>query len=172
MSQLSLPMVVRPLSCTVPICSVVNSRIVLRSPMTSSVGSPWYFLSWFAAPMEANCQIRLSRPIVVCPSRTTWPAIVVPAPTFTCGPIRVYGPTETLASSSAFGSTIAVGWMLAISLGHRPLGAHQLRLAGDVLAHARRRLELEDARLLAQDLHGHDQLVAWFHRPLEAGAVD
>ncbi|MCC2634050.1 MAG: hypothetical protein K0S48_1936 [Ramlibacter sp.] len=114
MSQLSLPMVVRALSCTVPTCSVANSRMVLRSPITSSVGSPWYFLSWLAAPMEENWKMRLSRPMVVRPSITTWPATVVPAPIFTCGPTSVYGPTVTLASSCAPGSTIAVGWIFAM----------------------------------------------------------
>src|SRR3954469_561250 len=172
MIQLSLPIVVRRLSCTVPTCSVVNSRMVLRSPITSSVGSPWYFLSWLAAPIEANWKIRLSRPIVVWPSSTTWPAIVVPAATFTCGPTSVYGPTVTLGSSCALGSTIAVGWMFAIASGDGPHGAHEFRLAGDLLAHARRALEFVDARLLAHDFHVHHELVTRLHRPLEARAVD
>src|SRR5688572_8118509 len=148
MSQLSFPMLVRALSWTVPTCRVVNSRMVLRSPMTSSVGSPLYFLSWFAAPMEENWKMRLSRPMVVCPSITTWPATVVPAPIFTCGPTSVYGPTVTLGSSCAPGSTIAVGWMLPMpspSSADVAHGAHQLGLAGEVLAHPCHALELVDA---------------------------
>jgi hypothetical protein len=54
MIQLSLPMAVEPLSCAVPVLKVQNSRMVLRSPMRSSVGSPPYFLSCGAAPSDAN----------------------------------------------------------------------------------------------------------------------
>ncbi|CFN66397.1 Uncharacterised protein [Bordetella pertussis] len=52
MIQLSSPMLVTPPSCTVPVLNVVNSRTVLRSPMTSRVGSPLYFLSCGMPPME------------------------------------------------------------------------------------------------------------------------
>ena len=37
-----------------PMLKVQNSRMVLRSPMTSSQGSPAYFLSWGMAPKELN----------------------------------------------------------------------------------------------------------------------
>ena len=57
-----------------------NSRMVLRSPMTSSVGSPAYFLSCGGVPIEQDWWIRLSRPIVVRPSITVCGPTVVPAP--------------------------------------------------------------------------------------------
>ena len=87
MIQLSSPTAVTPLSCTVPVLKVQNSRMVLRSPMRSSVGSPPYFLSCGAAPSAAKGKIRLSRPMVVCPSITQCAPTVVPAPMRTCGPI-------------------------------------------------------------------------------------
>ena len=80
MIQLSLPMRVTPSSCTVPRLSVQNSRMVLRSPITSCVGSPAYFMSCGAAPMELNWNRRLCSPTVVCPSITQCVPTVVPAP--------------------------------------------------------------------------------------------
>jgi hypothetical protein len=90
---------------------VLNSRMVLRSPMTSSHGSPRYFRSWLTAPRETNWKMRLSRPIVVWPSMTACGPTVVPAPMRTCGPMTVYGPISTDGSIWAPGSTMAVGWM-------------------------------------------------------------
>ena len=57
MIQLSLPTRVTPPAPGTPILKVQNSRIVLRSPITSSVGSPAYFLSCGMAPSEANWKI-------------------------------------------------------------------------------------------------------------------
>src|SRR6478735_8639610 len=175
MIQLSLPMRVTALSCTVPTCSVQNSRMVLRSPITSRVGSPPYFLSWLAAPMELNWKMRLSRPMVVWPSSTTCAATVVPAPIFTFGPITEYGPTLTPASSSALGSTSAVGWTLAMprcASGDAAHRAHQVGLAGDLVADAGPGGELVDAGAGAVEGDLQRQLVARFHRPLEARVVD
>jgi hypothetical protein len=53
MIQLSSPSVVTPESCTVPVWIVVNSRIVLRLPITSRVGSSLYFMSCGRPPTEA-----------------------------------------------------------------------------------------------------------------------
>ncbi len=53
MIQLSSPSVVTPESCTVPVWIVVNSRIVLRSPITSFVGSSLYFMSCGRPPTDA-----------------------------------------------------------------------------------------------------------------------
>src|SRR4029453_11347750 len=174
MTQLSSPIVVFALSCTVPMCSVANSRMVLRSPITSSQGSPWYFLSWLAAPTEQNWKIRLSRPMVVWPSLTQCGPTAVPAPIFTLGPMTVYGPTVTEPQISALGSTTAVGWicvmpMLSSDGAH---GAHELGLAGQFLAHAGNAVELENARLRAAQGHIHHQLVAGSNRTLETGGVD
>jgi hypothetical protein len=52
MIQLSSAMRVTPASCAVPRLMETYSRIVLRSPISTFVGSPPYFLSWFASPME------------------------------------------------------------------------------------------------------------------------
>jgi hypothetical protein len=54
MIQLSEPMRVTPCSLYVPVLNVQNSRTVLRSPMTSSVSSPWWLMSCGIAPMELN----------------------------------------------------------------------------------------------------------------------
>ncbi len=80
MIQLSSPMRVTAMSCTVPRLKVQNSRIVLRSPISSRVGSPAYFLSCGTAPSEQNWKMRLARPIVVRPSITQCGPTVVPSP--------------------------------------------------------------------------------------------
>src|SRR6187399_65940 len=80
----------------------------------------------------------------------------------------------TPASSCAFGSTIAVGWIVATAApsGDSAHRAEQLGLASDVLADHGTGLVLVDARAGAFQADFHHKLVAWFHRPLEAGAVD
>ncbi len=83
MIQLSLPIRVTPRSCTVPRLSEQYSRMVLRSPTSSRVGSPLYFLSWLASPIEQKWKMRLSRPIFVWPVITLCAPIVVPSPTST-----------------------------------------------------------------------------------------
>ena len=52
MIQLSSRIVVLASSCTVPRWIEQNSRIVLRSPISSSVGSPAYFLSCGGVPQD------------------------------------------------------------------------------------------------------------------------
>ena len=79
-SQLSSPMRVVPASWTVPVEIVQNSRIVLPSPITSSVGSPAYFLSCGTPPMALNCEILLPLPIVVRPSITQCGPTTLPVP--------------------------------------------------------------------------------------------
>jgi len=54
MIQLLLPMMVLPPPSTVPRLKVHSSRMVLSSPMISSVSCPAYFLSCGSSPMEAN----------------------------------------------------------------------------------------------------------------------
>ena len=87
MIQLSSPTRVTPASCTVPVLMVTNSRMVLPAPISSRVGSSAYFLSCGGAPMLVNGKMRLSVPMVVCPSITPCAPIVVPAPMRTCGPM-------------------------------------------------------------------------------------
>ena len=86
MIQLSSPMRVTPASWTVPMWIVQNSRIVLPSPITSSVGSPAYFLSCGTPPMALNCAIRLPLPIVVRPSSTQCGPTMLPLPIRTAPP--------------------------------------------------------------------------------------
>jgi hypothetical protein len=70
MIQLSSPRRVTPESWTVPRLREQYSRMVLRSPISSRVGSPLYFLSWFASPIEQKWKMRLSRPMRVWPVST------------------------------------------------------------------------------------------------------
>ncbi len=79
MIQLSSPTFVTPPPCTVPVLNVQYSRIRLPSPISSSVGSPAYFLSCGSPPIELNAAMRLRAPIVVRPSMTTCDAMRVPA---------------------------------------------------------------------------------------------
>src|SRR5450631_4180220 len=111
MIQLSSPTRVTPPPWTVPRLIEVYSRMVLRSPISRRVGSPPYFLSWFASPTEQKWKMRLSRPIFVWPVITLCAPIVVPSPISTSPSMTVYGPTVTLAWSFARASTIAVGWI-------------------------------------------------------------
>src|SRR4051812_523165 len=112
--------------------------MVLRSPITSSHGSPAYFLSCGIAPSELNWKMRLSRPMVVRPSITQCGPTLVPAPILTCGPISVYAPIDADESISARGSTMAVGWIAAgigaatksaLPSAERAHRAHELGLA-------------------------------------------
>src|SRR5690348_9026367 len=87
---------------------------------------------------------------------------------------------EAEGSIFACGSTIAVGWIeAAIGCGQRTRmsgkrahGAHELGLARQLFGYARDALELEDARLRADQFHLHHQLVARLHGPLESRIVD
>ena len=87
MIQLSLPTRVMPASWLVPRLMVTYSRMVLPSPISTRVGSPAYFLSCGGAPIDAQCQMRLLRPMRVWPSSTTWAPIQLPSPTSTCSPM-------------------------------------------------------------------------------------
>src|SRR5712691_2857659 len=80
MIQLSLPIRVTPASCAVPQLKLQYSRIVLRSPISSAVGSPPYFLSWGGPPSELNPKMRFPAPMRVRPSITTCGPIEVPSP--------------------------------------------------------------------------------------------
>jgi hypothetical protein len=83
-SRQSLPTRVQPPPLTVPRLIVTNSRIVLRSPISSWVGSFLYERSWGGPPRLA------------CPTtRLSWPRRVAPSST-TCGPIRVRSPITTM----------------------------------------------------------------------------
>src|SRR5580698_1298253 len=107
MNRQSEPMLVRPRPEAVPRFMVQNSRNTLRSPMLSWVGSPLYFLSCGAPPMQANAKIWLSSPMRVGPSMTACEPMVVRAPITTSGPITANAPTDTPSPSCARGDTTA-----------------------------------------------------------------
>ena len=90
-----------------PRFTVTDSRNTLRSPISSRVGSPLYFLSCGASPSEANWNILLSAPMRVGPLITTCGPIQVPAPMTTPGPMTLNGPICTSAAISACGETTA-----------------------------------------------------------------
>ena len=107
MIQLSLPIVVSPRSCTVPRLIVHDSRIVLRSPITSRVRSPLYFLSCGASPIEANWKMWLSAPITVGPLMTTCGSMRLPRPISTSSPMSANAPTCTSWCTRALLATTA-----------------------------------------------------------------
>src|ERR1041384_5893853 len=146
MIQFSLPMRVTPTSCAVPRLIVTYSRMVLSSPISTLVGSPLYFLSWGAAPMDANWKTRLRRPMRTRPSITTCGPMELPSPISTSAPTTANAPISTSAASRAPGRTPP-----------RPL------------RHAR---ELADAAQHPLHLDVELELVARDHRFLEAGVVD
>src|SRR5580698_1242338 len=119
MNRQSDPMLVSPRPEAVPRFMVQNSRNTLRSPIVSWVGSPLYFLSCGAEPIEANGKIWLSSPMRVGPSMTACAPMVVRAPMITSGPITAKGPTVTPAPSCARAETTACeSIMRRQSLGH------------------------------------------------------
>src|SRR5688572_30438762 len=176
MIQTSLPTRVTPASCAVPRLIVTYSRMVLPSPISTPVGSPAYFLSWGAAPIDAKCQMRLRRPIRVWPSSTTCVPIQLPSPTSTCSPITENGPTSTSAASRAPRCTSALGWIFPVMRGSFVIdrldraqdGGFRHGLPGD----ARHAAEAADAAQRALEDHLDLELVARHHRFLEARVVD
>ena len=114
MIQLSSPTRVTPPSCAVPRLKVQNSRIVLRSPICSSVGSPAYFLSCGAPPSEQNWKMRLSR----ADRRAAVDHAVradrrAGADAHAAAPITRVGADLDAVAELGAGSTIAVGWIAA-----------------------------------------------------------
>jgi hypothetical protein len=94
---------VSPRRATVPRLIEQNSRNTLRSPTTSLVGSPAYFLSCGASPIEANWNTRLLRP--------SWSALhdrvrADPAAgaDLTSAPITANGPISTSVAIPRAGS--------------------------------------------------------------------
>ena len=80
MKSPSSPTRVTPPPPSVPVFMVTCSRIRLRLPITSRVFSPRNFRSWGMPPMTAKGWIRVSSPISVSPSITTWLCSTTPAP--------------------------------------------------------------------------------------------
>src|SRR5262245_7291850 len=169
MIQFLLPTLVNPASWEVPRLMVTYSRNVLSSPISTRVGSPAYFLSCGGAPIEAECQMRLRRPMRVWPSSTTCAPTQLPSPTSTCSPITLYGPTSTSAASRAPACTIAVGWILLIDRAH---GAQDRRLRDGGSRDARHAGELADAAQRALEGDVELELVAGDDRLFEARVVD
>src|SRR5690606_30221592 len=99
----------------VPRLMVVNSRMTLRSPITSSACSPWNFLSCGSPPIAAWPWMRLSRPIRVGPWMLQWAPMLVPSPISTPGPTTVNAPIDTPVPIRADGSTTALARMPAVA---------------------------------------------------------
>jgi hypothetical protein len=71
------------------------------------VSSPPYFLSCGTPPIALNCEIRLSRPIVVRPSITQ------------CGPTTAAGADPDLSADDAVGADLDVAGQLGTGLDDR-----------------------------------------------------
>src|SRR5690606_17875066 len=155
----------------VPRLMVVNSRMTLRSPISSRTGSPAYFLSCGSPPIAACPCTWLSRPIRVGPSTLQCGPMRVPAPISTPGPTMVKAPMATPSPSTAEGSTTAPGWIDAAAMSGIDLGAEDLG-AGDLRAvdrgHAGIQGHVAD---LAADGHLDVEPVARHHHVREAGVV-
>ena len=164
---------------TVPRLMVQYSRITLRSPISRRVGSPAYFLSCGASPIEANWKILLSAPIVV------WPLIT------TCGPIQRARADHHVGADDAEGTHLDVGGQLRAGRHDRARIDHGSSAAGGcagALLEIRRDHDLRVRDLLAADLGGggelpdaleaalearhQDQLIAGLDRLAEARLVD
>src|ERR1700722_11969510 len=160
MNRPSEPMLVSPRPLAVPRFMVQNSRNTLRSPIVSCVGSPLYFLSCGAPPIDANGKIWLSSPMRVGPSITACAPTVVRAPMITSGPITAKGPTVTPSPSCAREATTAcASIMRRPSLRH--LRCHHHVGAGHlVAADGCRARKAPDALEAARQLHREDQLIA------------
>src|SRR5258706_14017761 len=115
MIQLSLPMRVTPVSCTVPQLKVQYSRMVLRSPISRTVASPAYFLSWGGPPRELNPKMRFCAPMRVRPSITTCGPIDVPSPISRSSPMFEYGPTEAPGTNSPLDTTMSVERLVTVA---------------------------------------------------------
>src|SRR5690606_21445678 len=170
-SQLSLPMRVIPPPSPVPRLSVTNSRIRLRSPISSATRSPRYFLSCGSPPIAACPTMRFSRPMRVGPCTLQCGPTKVPSPISTSGPPRVNAPIDTPSPTRADGSTTAVGWMPVCPMSAAHLGAQDVG-AGHLFAanagHAAVQRHVAD---LAPDLDLEVEAVARHHHPRKLRVV-
>src|SRR5690606_26075206 len=164
---------VMPPPLPVPRLMVVNSRMTLRSPITSSACSPWNFLSCGSPPIAAWPWMRLSRPIRVGPWMLQWAPMRVPAPISTPAPTRVNAPMETPSPIRADGSITALAWMpAAASISALGFRAEDLR-AGDLLAvDARHAFEQGHVADHALELHAQLQAIARHDHAAELRVVD
>ena len=71
----------------VPREMVTHSRMVLSSPISRLVASPWYLRSWGATPRQAKEYTRFLAPRRVLPSSTTWETSSQSSPSSTSGPM-------------------------------------------------------------------------------------
>src|SRR5690606_23919100 len=115
----------------VPRLMVVNSRMTLRSPISSSTRSPRYFLSCGSPPIAAWPWMRLSRPMRAGPCTLQCGPTCVFAPISTPAPMIVNAPIVAPSPITADGSTTALAWidaaaMSGIDLGTEDVGAGHL----------------------------------------------
>jgi hypothetical protein len=110
MIQLSLPMRVTPHPGRAEVEGAeLADRVAVADHQLGRLAG--VFLVLRHAPSDANWKIRLSRPMVVCPSITRAADRGAGADAHVRADHRVR-PDDTEASSSAFGSTMAVGMNL------------------------------------------------------------
>src|SRR5262245_42057079 len=147
---------------------VTCSRITVSSPMRTPTGIPSRYLkSWGTPPMTLPWPTRQRAPMLTRPSRTTCAPTSVPSPILTSGPITEYGATLTPAPSSARGSMMAVGWIIAgtrsfVLLLHRGLLRLVVVGAEHVVGQIRLRGRVENGGPLALEHHGEPLLLADF----------
>ena len=174
MIQLSSPMRVTPASWTVPMWIEQNSRIVLRSPISSSVARRAYFLSCGTPPIALNWR----DPVAAADRR--------PALDHAVRPDDAAGADPDRGADDAVGADLDVAGELGaglddrrrVDLRHRraPTRPCAPRTSARLRPRSRRRRwrarELEDARLHPIERDVEDHLVARLDRPLEARRVD
>ena len=139
---------------------------------SSRVGSPRYFMSCGAAPIEANWKMRLSLPIAVGPSITTCGPTSVPAPIVTPGPddavradldVRRYARAAGAMSAVRVDAARDQRWPPPPS--SRRFGRRALPSTSATVENARCRAAALERRL-------ENELVAGQHRAAEARLVD
>src|SRR5271169_368260 len=130
MMSVWLPTRVRPPPPGVPRLMVTYSRITLWSPISSRVGSPLYFRSCGSIPIAAKGKIRLWSPMRVGPPITTCETSSQSSPISTPAPTVQYGPMRQDAGILAAGSTIAVGWIMALGAAAACFTGAMLRRSG------------------------------------------
>ena len=141
---------------------VTNSRKMLRRPMVSRVGSPWYLRSCGASPIEAIGKISVSSPISVIPSTTTDAPIRQRSPMRTSGTDRrsggrSIGPAADRARwgarSPSGGCTAAPGSTASSS---RASATTLVADEGAGVRHRQPRAPPAERHLEPEDVAGHD----------------
>ena len=174
MNRLSLPMRVTPLSLVVPRFIVQFSRNTFRSPISSRVGSPLYFLSCGASPIEANWKIGCPRRCVVGPWITRADRSRVPRADLRRPRRSQNGADLTSAASCAWrrASVRSIAHRGIDHFGRSPAPPSSRRCT---LPRLPPRATVENFQMplkRALERRREHQLIAGLHRPAEARLVD